>query len=50
MEVLVRNPDKPLEEAVKDEAEKGYDLLFIGVDNAKKERRWRSTRTFHGSP
>ena len=37
VEVLVRNTDKPLEEAVKEEAEKGYDLLFIGVDNAKKK-------------
>jgi Kef-type K+ transport system membrane component KefB len=37
VEVLVRNPDKPLEEAIRDEAEKGYDLLFIGVDHAKKK-------------
>jgi Kef-type K+ transport system membrane component KefB/nucleotide-binding universal stress UspA family protein len=35
VEVLVRNPDKPLKEAVKEEAEKGYDLLFLGIDNAK---------------
>src|SRR3954453_7889619 len=35
VEVLIRNPDKPLKEAVKEEAEKGYDLLFLGIDNAK---------------
>jgi Kef-type K+ transport system membrane component KefB/nucleotide-binding universal stress UspA family protein len=35
VDVTVRTTDKPVAEAVKDEAEKGYDLLFIGVENAK---------------
>jgi nucleotide-binding universal stress UspA family protein len=36
VDVTVRTPDKPVEEAIKDEAKKGYDLLFIGVENTKK--------------
>jgi len=36
-DVTVRTPDKPAEEAIKEEATKGYDLLFIGAENAKKK-------------
>jgi Kef-type K+ transport system membrane component KefB/nucleotide-binding universal stress UspA family protein len=36
-DVTVRAPDKPAEEAIKAEAIKGYDLLFIGVENTKKK-------------
>jgi nucleotide-binding universal stress UspA family protein len=37
VEVVVRIPDKPVEEAIRDEAKKGYDLLFIGIENTKKK-------------
>jgi nucleotide-binding universal stress UspA family protein len=36
-DVTVRAPDKPAEEAIKEEATKGYDLLFIGAENTKKK-------------
>jgi Kef-type K+ transport system membrane component KefB/nucleotide-binding universal stress UspA family protein len=35
-DVTVRVPDKAREEAIKEEALKGYDLLFIGVEHTKK--------------
>jgi len=36
-DVTVRIPDKPAEEAVKAEATKGYDLLFLGLENTQKK-------------
>jgi Kef-type K+ transport system membrane component KefB/nucleotide-binding universal stress UspA family protein len=36
-DVTVRIPDKTPEEAIKEEALKGYDLLFIGVEHTKKK-------------
>jgi nucleotide-binding universal stress UspA family protein len=36
-DVTVKIPDKPPAEAIKEEALKGYDLLFIGVEHAKNK-------------
>jgi Kef-type K+ transport system membrane component KefB/nucleotide-binding universal stress UspA family protein len=36
-DITVRTPEKPAEEALKEEATKGYDLLFIGAANTKKK-------------
>jgi nucleotide-binding universal stress UspA family protein len=38
-DVTVRDVDSHREEAVAREARKGYDLLFIGVERARKDRR-----------
>jgi Kef-type K+ transport system membrane component KefB/nucleotide-binding universal stress UspA family protein len=37
VDVTVRNPEKSVAKAIKEEAEKGYDLLFIGIENTKKK-------------
>lgn len=37
VDVTLRSQDKPVEEAVADEAKKGYDLLVIGVEPPAKE-------------
>ena len=35
VEVMVRTPERPRELAVASEAKKGYDLLFVGIENTR---------------
>ena len=49
VDVTVRRHDAPTEEAVTQEAKKGYDLLFVGVENSAP-RTAPFMRTSAGSP